>query len=54
MNCEQKCSPGCVNGTCDVTDGTCLKGCLDGYSGYLCEGMICEREAPDSYHFACI
>lgn len=36
-----------MNGTCDVTDGTCLKGCLDGYNGYLCEGMICEIESPN-------
>ncbi|XP_022346178.1 uncharacterized protein LOC111138482 isoform X2 [Crassostrea virginica] len=68
VNCEQKCSPGCVNGTCDVTDGTCLKGCLDGYSGYLCEacpkgtygrncgsncGLFCEDGECDSVTGVC-
>lgn len=39
MDCSKKCSEGCVNGSCDVKDGTCLHGCLDGYNGNKCFGI---------------
>lgn len=38
MDCSERCSEGCVNGSCNVKDGTCLHGCLDGYNGNKCSG----------------
>lgn len=39
MDCSEKCSEGCVNGSCNVKDGICLYGCLDGYNGNKCFGI---------------
>ncbi|XP_052777117.1 multiple epidermal growth factor-like domains protein 6 [Mya arenaria] len=29
--CDKKCSVGCVNGNCRMTDGGCVHGCVNGY-----------------------
>ncbi|XP_061197583.1 multiple epidermal growth factor-like domains protein 10 [Saccostrea echinata] len=36
VGCSQTCSTGCVDGECDRRNGTCLKGCLEGYRGPQC------------------
>lgn len=35
-NCEAPCSEYCKNNMCDGTSGTCLEGCMDGYTGDHC------------------
>ncbi|KAK3720262.1 hypothetical protein RRG08_007883 [Elysia crispata] len=35
--CKHRCSPRCDgSGDCDITNGTCLSGCLPGFKGALC------------------
>nr|XP_034321183.1 uncharacterized protein LOC105327906 isoform X1 [Crassostrea gigas] len=35
-NCSTPCHQNCLDGRCDVVDGTCL-GCIQGYTGSTCE-----------------
>lgn len=35
-NCFTPCHQNCLDGRCDVVDGTCL-GCIQGYTGLTCE-----------------
>lgn len=35
-NCEASCSEYCKKNMCDGTSGTCLEGCMDGYTGDHC------------------
>lgn len=35
-NCSTPCHQNCLNGRCDVLDGTCL-GCIQGYTGSMCD-----------------
>lgn len=35
-NCSTPCHQNCLEGRCDVVDGTCL-GCIPGYTGSTCD-----------------
>lgn len=35
-NCTAPCSEYCKNNMCDRTSGTCLEGCMNGYTGDHC------------------
>lgn len=35
-NCSTPCHLNCLDGRCDVVDGSCL-GCVQGYTGYTCD-----------------
>lgn len=35
-NCSTPCHQNCLDGRCDVVDGTCV-GCVPGYTGSMCD-----------------
>ncbi|XP_061170684.1 cell death abnormality protein 1-like [Saccostrea echinata] len=36
QNCEEHCSINCISGICDHITGTCVEGCLTGFTGMRC------------------
>lgn len=39
-NCKGKCGHCFKADNCSLTDGTCFGGCMDGYTGDKCHGMV--------------
>lgn len=36
VNCSTPCHQNCLDGRCDIVDGTCL-GCVQGFTGSMCD-----------------
>ena len=54
-NCDNVCSPGCQEASCDGTSGICSKpGCLPGWSGLQCNAAECERSTCQDMGGSCI
>lgn len=48
-NCSTPCHQNCLDGRCDIVDGTCL-GCVPGYTGSMCDKVVHDIKKKDDFY----